>query len=217
VFADSKCYDYTIATHLMNIVKSPGAVSTYLQHSNTSKDSHQVKLDAYSSSTYKVAKYVDSIGKLDNEVKNTQKYFEMVWDGGSCVTVSFELAKVTIYYPVLWGVCGPSTTISGGLTVGGSYETDGNGNWRFMPIIRDYVTGEVDLKCGFTCFDVYGGINVHGELGFEPYSCWPYYAIEDYAKLTLGPNAGADLVCFKVWGWSENLYTNKSVFAVEWL
>jgi len=218
LFADSECYDLTVAKHLMSLVKDPGAVSAYLQHSTTSADSHQIKLDAYSSSTYKVAKYVDNIGKLNNKVRNTEKFWQMVWNGGSCVTVSFELAKVYVYYPGLVpGLCGPSTSISGGLTVGGSWESDGNDHWRLMPIIRDYVKGEVSLKCGYTCFDVWGGINVRGEVGFEPDSAYPYYAIEAYAKLTLGPDAGAHFACARVWGWSENLYTHKKVFAVEWL
>ncbi len=203
-----ECYDYHIATKLMELTRSPGAVDAYLQHSTISKDSMQVRLDAYWSDTYKVAKFVDAIGKLDNGIKNVGKFMQMMWDGGDCVTVTFDIATISFYYPTIYGVCGPETSLSGGLTVGGRYMYSG-GNSRYMPIVRLDVDGEANLQCGYICFRVYGGIHFDGEVGFEPYS---YHYLESYAKLTIGPAAHAEVFCVDVWSWEENLYTGKLVF-----
>jgi hypothetical protein len=130
-----------------------------------------------------------------------------VWYTPSSGTLSFDakLATVKVYYPVVYGICGPQASFTGKLNVSARYVS---GVLRAEGALK----GEVRLGagCGYQVFGFGATANADGygsgQLGVKTCDATSSRCYKAYASGEVGLKVDAKLGFWTVFAWEKPLY-----------
>jgi hypothetical protein len=220
VFAgtDQECFNAEITNAFWDISSSVSTKNRTVTHTNQPEDSDTGKLLNLWETETEISRGTDHDLKIDDNSKGLLTDTDWLRNSSQCATLTVTPLSASVTFPAIYGVCGPSASLTASLTFYGVLRTNSSGITVTMPKLL--VTPEVaaTLSCGVGCLaEVYGGIWGQFQFRINPYASSPGNALERTVKVWAGPEAGANLACIGVWGWRETLYTSEWTLDIDWV
>lgn len=204
--ADTECFDATITGSFWDVSSSVKRNKRTVEHTGNPKDSDAGDLANLWTSSTTISRGTDHDLELDGAFRGLLTDVDWYRDSSRCASLTVTPLTASVTFPKIYGVCGPQATLDVPVTFKSVWRTGSGGVGQYLPKLVVKPRAAANLSCGLSCLaEVWGGLWATFEFTVKPFASAPGDALERTVYLEAGPQAGANLACFSVWGWQETL------------